>query len=240
MVEQDGKEVDKVQIDERGGVLSLAYLKNLLGRLKVSGSDISTLLRLTVRPFSGFWDLKYEQKGKLNIAFYLIAILVFVLLLQKQFTGFIVNYYDPQEFNSFEELIYVLVPFFTFCIANWALTTLMDGEGKFVEIIISLAYSLTPLIIMTTIAMLVSNFLTVDETEYYYSLLSIGTLWFLFLLFVGNMTVHQFSVGKTVATLALTLVAMFLLFFLALLFFSLIQQMIAFGSTIYQELIFRT
>lgn len=229
-----------MQIDERSGAQSLAYVRNLLSRLKISGSDIKTALMITVRPFSGFWDLKYEQKGKLNMAFYIIAILVFILLLQKQFTGFIVNYYDPQEFNSFEELIYVLVPFFTFCIANWALTTLMNGEGKFVEIIISLAYSLVPLVIMTTIAMIVSNFLTVDETEYYFTLLSIGTVWFLFLLFVGNMTVHQFTIAKTVATLALTLVAMFLLFFLALLFFSLVQQMIAFGSTIYQELIFRT
>lgn len=232
--------MDKVQIDERNGMQSLAYLKGILGRFKISGKDITTALKITVRPFSGFWDLKYERTGKLNMSFYIIALLVFVLLLQKQFTGFIVNYYDPQEFNSFEELIYVLVPFFTFCIANWALTTLMDGEGKFVEIVIALAYSLVPLIIMTTIAMIVSNFLTVDETEYYFTLLTIGTVWFLFLLFVGNMTVHQFTVAKTVATLALTLVAMFLLFFLALLFFSLIQQMVAFGSTIYQELIFRT
>lgn len=229
----------KVQIDERRESIFITYIKDLLTRLKISGDDIKTALKITIRPFRGFWDLKYEGKGKLNMAIYLILLLVFILVMQKQFTGFIVNFYDPQQFNSFEELVFVLVPFFTFCIANWALTTLMDGEGKFVEIIISLAYSLTPLIIITTLAMFISNFLTVDETEYYFAILSIGTFWFLFLLFIGNMTVHQFSVTKTAVTLGLTLVAMFLIFFLALLFFSLIQQMIAFGTTIYQELIFR-
>lgn len=229
-----------MQIDERRPMIGFKYIKSKLTSLKITVDDITFALLSTVRPFRSYWDLKYEGKGKLNVAIYIILLLVFVYIMQKQFVGFIVNFYDPQQFNSFEELIYVLVPFFTFCIANWALTTLMDGEGKFVEIIIALAYALLPLIMMTALSMVISNFLTVDETEYYWTLLSIGTFWFIFLLFVGNMMIHQYTVAKTIFTLFLTLVVMFFLFFLALLFFSLIQQMIAFVTTIYQEIIFRS
>lgn len=229
-----------LQTQDHRGLLRFSYLKSKLATLKITGEDVKFAFKSTVRPFSSYWELKYEGKGKLNVAIYIILLLVVVYIMQKQFVGFIVNFYDPQQFNSFEELTYVLVPFLTFCIANWALTTLMDGEGKFVEIIIALAYALVPLIIMTSLSMIISNFLTVDETEYYWTLLSIGSFWFMFLLFVGNMIVHQYTVAKTIVTLFLTLVIMFFLFFLALLFFSLIQQMIAFGSTIYQEIIFRS
>jgi hypothetical protein len=218
----------------------LDYMKTWLYSFKLSREDIKFSFDLIFKPFSSFWDMKYEGKGKLNAAIYIMMLLVFVLILQKQYTGFIVNYFDPNQFNSFEELIFVLVPFFTFCISNWALTTLMDGEGKFKEIVMAAAYALMPMIIIYLLAMIISNFLTVDETAYYFSFTTIGSFWFFFLLFVGNMTVHQYTVTKTLVTMGLTLVFMFFIFFLAILFFSLVQQLIAFGSTIYQEIIFRT
>ncbi|MGO4843943.1 hypothetical protein AB4144_67850, partial [Rhizobiaceae sp. 2RAB30] len=41
-----------------------------------------------------------------------------------------------------------MLPFILFCVANWSLTTLMDGEGKFLEIITAVGYSLLPFIIL--------------------------------------------------------------------------------------------
>lgn len=58
-------------------------------------------------------------------------------------------------------------------------------------------------------------------------------------MYVGIMTVHQFSPSKTIGTILLTLLAMAFMAFLTLLFFSLVQQMIAFVSTIYQEIVLR-
>ena len=79
-----------------------------------------------------------------------------------------------------------------------------------------------------------------EETAFYYVSNSIATLWFLYLLFVGNMTVQQFTASKTILTLFLTAIAMGFMAFLCLLFFSLIQQIAVFVVTIYQELVFRT
>lgn len=69
---------------------------------------------------------------------------------------------------------------------------------------------------------------------------SVAVLWFVYLLFVGNMTVHQFSPSKTIGIMLLTLVAMGFMAFISLLFFSLVQQIVAFISVIYQELVMRT
>ena len=194
---------------------------------------------LIVRPFSGYWDLKYDGKGNLKIAA-IIFFLVFVsMIIQSQYAGFIVNYSNPAYFNSLNELINLLLPFFLWCVANWSLTTLMDGEGKFTEIMMATAYALTPMFIIYIPNTIISHFMTQDESIFYVFFNSVALAWAAYLLFVGTMTIHQYSVKKTIATIFLTLVCMGFLLFLGLLFFSLVQQMYAFIFTIYQELLFR-
>lgn len=192
-----------------------------------------------IHPFKGFWDVKYERKGKLNIALTILFILAIVNTLNRQFNGFIVNTANPNELNSLNEVIFIIFPFFLFCVSNWATTTLMDGEGKFEEIIIATAYSLLPMVLINAVNILISNFITLEEAPLFYLVEATALLWFLGLLFVGIMTVHQYSVGKTVATFIITLIVMGVILFLGLLFFSLIQQITTFIETIYKEIIYR-
>ncbi len=211
-------------------------------RLKWNKEWLRFPFYLTVRPYKAYWELKYERDLKTSLwtAVIILAALSFTMILQSQYSGFLVNYNDPRELNSLLEIVYVVVPVLFFCIANWSLTTLMDGEGKFVEIFISTCYALTPLIIINLPWIFLSNFISLEETTFYYVSSSIAALWFLYLLFIGNMTVQQFTAGKTVLTLLLTVVAMGFMAFLCLLFFSLIQQITGFVVTIYQEIVLRT
>lgn len=194
---------------------------------------------LIVRPFSGYWDLKYDSKGNLKIAAIIFCLVFISTIIQSQYAGFIVNYSNPAYFNSLNELINLLLPFFLWCVANWSLTTLMDGEGKFTEIVIATAYALLPMLIIYIPNTIISHFMTQEESVFYVFFNSVAMAWTAFLLFVGTMTIHQYSVKKTIATIFLTLVCMGFLLFLGLLFFSLVQQMYAFIYTIYQELLFR-
>lgn len=197
---------------------------------------------LIVHPFNAYWELKYErnQRTSLWISFAILAALSFTMILQAQYAGFVVNYNDPRELNSFMEIVYVVVPVLVFSIANWSLTTLMDGEGKFVEIFISTCFALTPMILINFPLIWISNFMSLDEAAFYYFFTGVAALWTLYLLFVGNMTVQQFTPSKTIMTLFFTLVAMGFMAFLGLLFFSLIQQIAGFVITIYQEIVMRS
>ncbi|KAB8125808.1 YIP1 family protein [Gracilibacillus oryzae] len=190
-------------------------------------------------PFKGFWELKYEEKGRISIAFLFLFCLTVVAILKRQFTGFIVNFNNPTELNSIAELQYIVLPFILWCIANWSITTLMEGEGKFKEIIMATAYALVPLISLYIISTLISLVITWEEAPLYFFLETIATIWFLFLLFIGIMTVHQYTVTKTVVTFALTVIVIAVMLFLGLLIFSLIQQMVSFVETIYRELLYR-
>ena len=196
-------------------------------------------LHIMVRPFDGFWDLKFEGKGRMRVAVIILFLLVLNVTLQKQYAGLLVNYADPRFLNSLEDFQYTILPYLLFCVANWSITTLMEGEGKFKEILMSTAYAMLPIVIVNIPLTFISRFITEEETAFYYLLNGFAFVWFIFLLFVGNMTVHQFSASKTVVTLILTVVAMGIVIFLATLGFSMALQIITFLIDIYRELIFR-
>jgi len=196
-------------------------------------------LYVCLHPFKGFWDAKYEEKGKLNIALSILALLTLVVILKRQLTGFIVNFSNPNTLNSLDELLFIVFPFFIWCVANWSITTLMDGEGKFKEIVIVTAYSLVPMVLIYIITTIISQFITGEEAAFYFFFDAVAVIWFVFLLFVGIMTIHQYSVSKTVATFFLSFIVMGVIIFLGLLCFSLIQQIYAFVETIFRELVYR-
>jgi len=199
-------------------------------------------LNLIVHPFEGYWDLKYDRSRKftLIISFCVLFLVAATNILGSQYSGFLVHVYNPETMNSVMEIVYVIVPVLFWCVANWSLTTLMDGEGKFVEIFTSTCFALLPLVIIQFPWIWLSNLVSLQETAFYYFSNSVAALWFVYLLFVGNMTVHQFTPSKTIGIMLLTLVAMGFMAFISLLFFSLVQQIVAFISIIYQELVMRT
>ncbi|GGG23692.1 YIP1 family protein [Paenibacillus abyssi] len=197
-------------------------------------------LHVIFHPFDGFWDMKYERKGKVRVVLTILALLILTLILQKQFSGFLVNFYDPRDLNSLNDIIYTLLPFFLFCVANWSITTLMEGEGKFKEIVMATGYALLPLILLNLPMTFISRIMVSEETAFYYMMNSFAGIWFIYLLFVGIMTVHQYTASKTVITMILTVIAMGIFVFLGTLAISLGAQIWYFIYDIYRELIFRT
>ncbi|MEK5024173.1 MULTISPECIES: YIP1 family protein [unclassified Paenibacillus] len=197
-------------------------------------------LHLIVHPFDSFWDMKYEGKGKIRVTLTILLLVVISMILKNQFAGFLVNYNDPRHLNSIIQLLTIVFPFFLWCLSNWAITTLMDGEGKFKEIMMATGYALVPIVIIYTPMIIASRFMAEEETAFYYLMMSISSIWFVALLFVGIMTVHQYTVLKTVVTMLLTVVVMGIVIFLGTLVLSMLQQIIEFFVNIYRELTFRT
>ncbi|GAB1156056.1 hypothetical protein YWY31_20810 [Paenibacillus illinoisensis] len=197
-------------------------------------------LHLIFHPIDAYWDLKSDNRGRMLVAFLALALTILMMTLQKQYAGFLVNFTDPRTINSIVEIATVAVPFFLWCIANWSVTTLMEGEGRFREIFLATGYSLIPVILIYAPMIVISRFMVQEETAFYYLFNSIAFFWFLLLLFIGTMTVHQYTVFKTIITMLLTLIVMGIIVFLGALVFSMLQQLYEFGYNIYRELIFRT
>ncbi|WP_373229827.1 YIP1 family protein [Cohnella sp.] len=192
-----------------------------------------------IHPFDGFWEMKFEHKGRIKIAFVILFLFTLLTILKRQYSGFVVNFNNPADLNSVNELKFIIVPFVLWCVANWSLTTLMDGVGKFKDIVMATGYSLMPFVIIYVPQMLYSQMITADESSFYYLMDTFAYLWSVWLLFVGTMTIHQYSAGKTLVTMLLTLVVIGIILFIGVLFFSMIQQIISFVTSLYQEMSFR-
>ena len=55
------------------------------------------------------------------------------------------------------------------------------------------------------------------------------------LIFTGFMTIHQFSFGKTVLSIIMTVIGIAIIIFLAVLFVGLLQQVISFFKSVWSE-----
>lgn len=207
-------------------------LDNTLRSLKFS-------FRVIFHPFDGFWDLKHEKRGSIEAALAILLMLVLTYILRTKLSGFIVSGYKIDSVNIIFQITSIIAPFIIWSLANWSITTLMDGKGTLIDIIITTSYALVPLVILNVPILIISNIVTTEEIAIYTLLNSVAFLWSGFLLFFGIMTVHQFSVKKTIITIILAIIGMIVIVSIALIFFALIQQMIAFFTIVYKEIFVR-
>jgi hypothetical protein len=191
------------------------------------------------RPFDGFYDLKHERKGSWAVTVTIMVCLIIVNIMRRQLTGFTFNSLQTENLNVMSEILGVLVVYFMFCLANWAMTTLMDGEGSFGNILMYTAYSLTPMIIFGVVFIVLSNVLVIAEIVFLQLVNAVAALWSAFLLFVGTLTTHQYTIKKTILTFILILIVMLLMLFLFALLFALYDRIAEFIRTIFKEISLR-
>ena len=196
-------------------------------------------LHVITHPFDGFWDLVHEKKGTLAAANTFLILFLLVRVLKLICTNFQFISAPIQHINVFEEMGSLLLPFIVLCVANWAMTTLFDGKGRFKDIYIGMCYALVPYILIQLPMILVSNMLTFEEGSFYSVLLSFSVIWCVFLVFVGLMEIHDYSPGKTFIFLIVTIVGAGVILFLMLVFFSLLSDAVAFFVSFYREIVFR-
>lgn len=185
-------------------------------------------LYLIFHPFKGFWDLKHERRGNLGSALCILAAVTLTFVMRSQLTGFLIRENDPASSSIFYQVTSVLLPFILWCAANWCITTLVDGEGFFLDILITSCYALVPLVLFNIPMVLLSHVITQPEAAFYHILDVASILWAVLLMLIGLMTTHQFSMSKTILTVVVALVGMAIMLFLFILFFSLIQNIVNF------------
>lgn len=190
-------------------------------------------------PFKGFWDIKYEKRGGLAASMTLLVLYILTQILRGQFTGYIFNDHYPNMVNAFRIIVQSLTLFFLWCLSNWCLTTLMDGEGSFRDIATAVGYCLVPAIAGNILVTVLSNGMTLKESLFITYIDGFTLLWTGLLLLFATVTVHQYTLLKTVMTSLLTVVVMMILVFIGLLCISLVQQLAVFFDSIYKELVFR-
>lgn len=177
-------------------------------------------------PFKAFDDVKYYDDGSLAFSIVVIILYGWIMLIKYRYTGFLVSFVDIDHVNVPMIVGSAILPYVAFIIGNWAIGVLLSGKGKVVHITKVVGYSLYPGLWLNLAGTILSNYVTQDEAALVNALFIIAYVIFFFYMFIGTLMVNQYTFTKNVATLLLSVVAILIICFVAMLFATLLGQFV--------------
>ncbi len=198
--------------------------------------------QLFAHPVQGFYDLKNDPRRRsFPAAIMWIVLLGFSAVLRELLTGYLYSESEYAKLNINIPMTFIaaVLPYILFSISNWCFTSLMDGDGKLVDIFCATAFATVPLTICNLISIPVSNYASLSESATYTFILGLGTTLTYVMIFLGMITTHQYSVGKGLITAILTIMGMAVIAFIVILIFFLIQQIVNFIGSLSTEINYR-
>ena len=195
--------------------------------------------RVLTHPVQAFNEIKYEKRGSI----FLSVLILFLWFLSNTFQfleqGFIFNKNRVEDLKALDQFMSSAMIIILWCIANWAICTLLNGEGWFREIWVCNCYAVMPQIITIVPMTLISKVLVSDEAAFVSIITSVVFAWMVLLMFLANTIVHQYSGWMSFASMILTVFGVLILLLLGVLVFSLFLEIWNFAKNIYDEMILR-
>lgn len=223
-----------------GAIIAIYKLKKHFGRKDAySRSKLerkyTAPLFTAFHPIDGYERLKNEKQWSAGLCFIILTTLFLTLTAKWFLTGFSFNNNRALDYNVFITVLQSFAVVAVCALANWAVCTLIEGKGRLTDIISMIIYSLVPFVIAEILYVLFSNVLTRDEQAFLVAIEIIGIIWSALLIFVGSMSIHQFSFSKNLLSIVLTVLGIAVIIFLGILFVGLLQQVVSFFKSIVSE-----
>ena len=192
-----------------------------------------------LHPHDFFYDIQFIGKAKIVSAVIVILLTVAVRVVSLMTTGFPFQTREPYQISVFLQAVWIIVPWLTWAVANWGVSAIIDGEGKFVDVLSASAFAFVPYIVFMPPVAALTNVLALSETMIVAGVTWGVYAWVALLLLIKVKVVHDFEPGKVVWVTLLTIAGMFVVWFIGLLLFGLINQAFSFVIGLYKELSFR-
>lgn len=193
--------------------------------------------RFLSHPGDSIYEVKHHKRASVLSASIILLIIFGLYLLGMVITGFYFNNVIIEKTILLTEGIKIIIPIILFIVANYLISALMDGEGKFKHVYISVISSLTPIIIIYPFVILISRFLTASESFLYYFFIVAMFIWSFILLFYSIKEVHNYSVPQTIVNFLLTIFMLLILILLVLILYVMGYQVVSFIKDIIKEAI---
>lgn len=190
-------------------------------------------------PFDGFWIMKSEQKGNMQTALVLFALMVATTVIRIVAPGYLFESATLNQFSPWALATVLAVLLVLYCVCNWALTTLVGGSANMKYIFIAAMYALTPIMILNVPITLLCNVFVLKEAEFITLFTTFSFIWALFLLLVANSVIHEFTMFKSIITFIVTLFGMVFVIIIGLFFVYIVQQFFVWMSQIISEISYR-
>lgn len=220
-------------------ILGLLVIKKKKEVVLIKDYELKLALASIIHPFNVFGELKEKKRGKFLYAVIFIILFYISSVIKNDFSGFLFVNPGSIAFNSLVVLLRTVGAVLLWTVSNWMVATLFGGLGKIKEIFIVVSYSLLPMTVVNLCYTVFSRVLTESEGSFLALLVLFSQAYFVIILAIGTMKIHDFSFSKFVGTSILSIIGLLLIVFIGAMVVILAQQFISFFSTLLYEIVLR-
>ncbi len=195
--------------------------------------------QIMMHPIDFFRDLQHPERVRWMDGLLLLFLAYIVRMASLLLIGYHFESREPYEISYLHEFIWLFIPLLTWCVSNWSVSTILDGEGKFKEILVGTCYCLVPYIIFSIPLSLITNIIALNESFLYVSTANLIYIWVGWLILCKMKILHDFELGKLIWITFITILGVLIIWFIGILLFGLMSQFINFFFDILKELRFR-
>ncbi|MCQ6563116.1 YIP1 family protein [Paenibacillus mendelii] len=194
---------------------------------------------MLLHPIDFFYDLQDAGRARVSRGFIMIGVVIVIRLLSLSISGFLFQPREAYMISPFTEALTILILWLSWSIANWGVSSMQEGEGKFKEILVGSAYALTPYIVLTIPLSLLTNLLSKSEKSVYLFFFFGMIVWVALLLLMQIKILHDYELPKLVLVTFLTIVGMLIIWFVIIMVYGLANQAVNFALGLIKEINYR-
>lgn len=218
------------------GIKALARRRTWPEYAKRQLADARNFFGVMFHPYEGFYKMKEARVAPWLILLLLIAVVV-MKIMTVYWTGFLFHPVNLSQINMYRELLWFVLPWMTWIIANYLVCSIKDGEGKFREVVQGSTYALAPYIVFSIPIMILSNILSLEEQVIITSLTSVMYIWMAVMFFVMTQVIHNFEFVETIKNSLITVFTIATIWLFGFIVFGLSYNLYDFIYQLYKEVI---
>lgn len=201
-----------------------------------AADQLKFLKQFLLHPTDAFAQIHFQDRVTVKTAAALTAVLLVIHVAGLYVCGYLFRTKPAAQINVLTECGKILIPMLLFVICNYLTAAINDGEGRLKDVYTGTVCALTPYLIAALPLYLLTNILTLNEAFIF----QFGTIamyaWCLVLLFIMVKEIHNYSVGKTIKIILLTLFTAAMLVLFAVILYVLAMHFADFVQSIAQEM----
>lgn len=205
----------------------------------IKNEKIKTFFNGFLHPFDAYNTIRYKNQGSLKIALVMTGLYFVSSVLSVLCSNFRYTSFDESTFNSAFQFIKSVGLIVLWSLANWGVSVLLQGIGKFKHVFIVTAYSVLPIVVYNFVSIPISYLITAPTSALMGGLSLVATFWTVIVLTIGFMLIHNFTFPRFLASVVIGLFFMLLIVLIVFIFGILITQLSSFVVTIFMEVIYR-
>lgn len=199
--------------------------------------DLQFAKKICKSPSNMYYEIRRHRAGSVVGATMIYAIFFVMYMLYQTKKGFIYQYVAVEDMDIGGIIVGFFVLLLLFILCNWLVTSITDGDGTLAQVYMIPAYGSLPLLVALFLITVCSYGMTYNESFLLTLMLLVGAAWSIILIFLGFLTVHDYSGRETVKSIILTVIFMMIAAVMVVIVMIMCEDLYEFLYTVGQEVL---